>query len=214
MVEGDWVVMPSKIQSGLYFGELRGGYPYEASGPDSCFRWREINWFSSLVPRSAFPQDLLDSFGAFLTICKVQHNDAEARFKGHGLAELVQAILQAEGYTTYRSPEGADQCGPEIQCRNLPIRELDRVQEQHVEGAGTRLLARAAMEQEGDASCTALEAGLDGGGSGARLSWQPPAIANPLELCAHCIVQAPSETPSRARLLQPMPGARLLQERC
>jgi restriction system protein len=32
----------------------------------------------------------------------------EARFKGHGLTELVEAILRAEGYTTYRSPEGAD----------------------------------------------------------------------------------------------------------
>ena len=164
MAAGDWVVMPSKIQSGLYFGELKGSYNYAASGPDPYFHWREINWFSGLIPRSVFPQDLLYSFGAFLTICKVQRNDAEARvrtmaarhwqpegisaigarptadlgagltadeaevnnvdleelaadrivrliearFKGHGLAELVEAILQAEGYTTYRSPEGAD----------------------------------------------------------------------------------------------------------
>lgn len=31
-----------------------------------------------------------------------------ARFKGHGLARLVEAILNAQGYTTYRSQEGAD----------------------------------------------------------------------------------------------------------
>jgi len=31
-----------------------------------------------------------------------------ARFKGHGLTVLVDAILKAQGYTTYRSPEGAD----------------------------------------------------------------------------------------------------------
>ncbi|HEB55829.1 MAG TPA: hypothetical protein ENI98_05895 [Gammaproteobacteria bacterium] len=31
-----------------------------------------------------------------------------ARFKGHGLTRLVEAILRAQGYTTYRSPEGAD----------------------------------------------------------------------------------------------------------
>jgi restriction system protein len=31
-----------------------------------------------------------------------------ARFKGHGLARLVEAVLKAQGYTTYRSPEGAD----------------------------------------------------------------------------------------------------------
>lgn len=31
-----------------------------------------------------------------------------ARFKGHGLTRLVESILKAQGYTTYRSPEGAD----------------------------------------------------------------------------------------------------------
>ena len=166
MQPGDWVVMPSKLQSGIYFGELQGDYHYEAGGPDPYFHWRSINWFSGLVPRSTFPQDLLYSFGAFMTICRIQRNDAEARtkaiaaadwkpeglaaamagsstlvaatndsatdadegstvdleelagdqierliqakFKGHRLAVLVEAILQAEGYTTYRSPEGPD----------------------------------------------------------------------------------------------------------
>jgi restriction system protein len=103
---------------------------------------------------------LLNTFGAFMTICRVQRNNAEARlaamrasgwkpesvasitkkakppsddppepsedtdleeaagdqiaqliaarFKGHGLTRLVEAILKAQGYTTYRSPEGAD----------------------------------------------------------------------------------------------------------
>lgn len=32
----------------------------------------------------------------------------EANFKGHKLARLVEALLQVQGYTTYRSPEGAD----------------------------------------------------------------------------------------------------------
>ena len=97
------------------------------------------------------------TFAAFLTICRVQRNNAEqriavmrgngwkpetiqastkvmvpvtdeaaedsdleelardqiaqliaARFKGHGLTRLVEAILNAQGYPTYRSPEGAD----------------------------------------------------------------------------------------------------------
>jgi restriction system protein len=165
MAKGDWVVMPSKLQSGLYFGELTSDYCFEAAGPNPYYHWRSINWFSGLIPRTVFPQDLLYSFGAFMTICRIQRNDAEARvkamatrnwraegvkdsaprtpaglhgsagseeaadavnvnleelaadrierliearFKGHDLALLVEAILQAEGYTTYRSPEGAD----------------------------------------------------------------------------------------------------------
>jgi restriction system protein len=30
------------------------------------------------------------------------------RFKGHGLARLVEAVLKAQGFSTYRSPEGPD----------------------------------------------------------------------------------------------------------
>jgi restriction system protein len=165
IAQGDWVVMPSKLQSGLYFGELTSNYHFEAAGPNPYYHWRSINWFSGLIPRTVFPQDLLYSFGAFMTICRIQRNDAEARvkamaankwqaesvassaprtpassqggsgndeaadaanvnleelaadqierliearFKGHELASLVEAILQAEGYTTYRSPAGAD----------------------------------------------------------------------------------------------------------
>jgi len=165
MAQGDWVVMPSMLQSGLYFGELTSNYHFEAAGPNPYYHWRSVNWFSGLIPRSVFPQDLLYSFGAFMTICRIQRNDAEARvkamaarnwqtefvaastpripgglqsvaggedttetaeadlgeladdqivrliearFKGHGLASLVEAILQAEGYTTYRSQEGPD----------------------------------------------------------------------------------------------------------
>lgn len=32
----------------------------------------------------------------------------DARFKGHGLATLVNAILRTQGYATHKSPEGAD----------------------------------------------------------------------------------------------------------
>lgn len=79
MAKGDWVVMPSKLQSGLYFGELTGDYRFEATGPNPYYHWRSINWFSGLIPRTGFPQDLLYSFGAFMTICRIQRNDAEAR---------------------------------------------------------------------------------------------------------------------------------------
>jgi len=32
----------------------------------------------------------------------------DAKFKGHGLERLVESVLRAQGYTTYRSPEGPD----------------------------------------------------------------------------------------------------------
>jgi restriction system protein len=120
-----------------------------------------VKWLGDPIPRDHFGQDLLHTFGAFLTICRVQRNNAESRiaamrangwkaetlasitrkgsskaieaveelsqdadleesgqdqiaklisakFRGHNLTRLVEGILKAQGYTTYRSPEGAD----------------------------------------------------------------------------------------------------------
>ena len=154
---GDLVVLPLKSQPAIQIGEVTGDYHYEPGGPDPYFHWRPVKWIGEAIPRSHFGQDLLYTFGAFMTICRVQRNNAEqriaamrangwkpetikattkaaaqltdeatedtnleelardqiaqlisARFKGHGLTRLVEGILKAQGYTTYRSPEGAD----------------------------------------------------------------------------------------------------------
>ncbi len=154
--KGDLVVLPLKSQRAIQIGEVTGGYQFEPEGPDPFYHWRSVKWIAEAIPRSHFGKDLLDSFGAFMTICRVQRNNAEsrlasmrangwkpetiasviksnsdeaiagddtdlegkaldriaslieARFKGHGLTRLVGAILKAQGYTTYLSPEGPD----------------------------------------------------------------------------------------------------------
>ena len=155
--QGDLVVLPLKTQPVIYIGEVTGDYHFEPNGPNPYFHWRQVKWIGEEVPRANFGQDILYTFGAFLTICRVQRNNAEARiaamrangwnpetisaatqdvssisdtsaddvdleelahdqiaqlisarFKGHGLTRLVEAILRAQGYTTYCSPEGAD----------------------------------------------------------------------------------------------------------
>lgn len=159
--KGDLVVLPLKSQPAIQIGEVTGEYHFESSGPDPFFHWIPVKWIGEAVPRANFGNDLLFSFGAFMTICRVQRNNAEARinamrenswkpesiaavgkatanvsaaltdeatgdtdleelardqiaqlinarFKGHGLTRLVEAVLNAQGYTTYRFPEGAD----------------------------------------------------------------------------------------------------------
>lgn len=156
--KGDLVILPLKTQPTIYIGEITGDYQAAPEGPNPFFHWRSVKWIAEAVPRTNFGQDLLYTFGAFLTICRVQRNNAEqriaamrangwkpetiaatikasgapateesaegvdleelahdqiadlisARFKGHGLTRLVEAILKAQGYTTWRSPEGAD----------------------------------------------------------------------------------------------------------
>lgn len=158
--KSDLVVLRLKTQRAIQIGEVTGDYHFEPGGPNPFFHWRPVKWIAEAVPRAHFGKDLLNTFGAFMTICRVQRNNAEARiaamrangwkpesitavakapvggddesaletedtdleeaardqiaqlitarFKGHGLTRLVEGILKAQGYITYRSPEGAD----------------------------------------------------------------------------------------------------------
>jgi len=153
---GDWIVMPSKLKPAIHFGEITGDYKFAPNNEDPFYHPRKIKWIGKDIPRTNFDQDLLYSFGAFMTVCEIKRNDAEnrikamsqnnwkstkphefqftgdedteigtsidleeiardqiakliiAKFKGHGMARLVNGILKAEGYTTYVSPAGPD----------------------------------------------------------------------------------------------------------
>lgn len=150
--KGDWVALPSKRKAAIHIGEVVGDYVFNAKAEDPFFHYRDVKWFATDIPRSRFPQDILYSLGAFMTVCKISRNNAEERirtmassgwqesglpkveeeqeeseaadleqlardqiakyiiskYKGHGMARLVEAVLEAEGFTTFRSPEGPD----------------------------------------------------------------------------------------------------------
>ena len=158
MQPGDWIVVPSKKKAAIHIGEIVGPYTYVASAEDPYYHQRQVKWIEQDIPRSRFDQDLLHTFGAFMTICRATRNDAEPRvramakngwhstlpapaiatttgdapagyedafdlerigrdqiakvisqrFRGDDLERLVEALLEAQGYTTYRSPKGAD----------------------------------------------------------------------------------------------------------
>ncbi len=144
---GDLVALPLKTQSSIVLGKVEGEYEYKELA-NNIKHIRRVKWIKTL-PRSAFDQDILYSLGAFLTVGKIERNDAENRikkllqeggistqgtetvteeelvdieenakdqivkhinskFKGHNLARLVDAILQAQGYVTKLSPPGPD----------------------------------------------------------------------------------------------------------
>lgn len=158
--KGDWIILPSKLKSAIHIGVVRGEYKYRPNANNPFFHSRDVDWFATDIPRSKFDQDLLYSFGAFMTVCQIKRNNAEERiksmsqnnwnsthtdlkipqndiaeddttidssqidleefandqiakllirqFKGHRMEFLIESILQAKGYTTYHSPEGAD----------------------------------------------------------------------------------------------------------
>lgn len=158
----DLIILPSKIQSSIHIGRVIGEYTYDKDAQNPYYHYINVDWFSKDIPRSNFDQDLLYSFGAFMTVCRISRNDAENRirnmaknnwksqlnisitakkeisnsthditeenvevdleqyaidiiakyiirkYKGHGMARIVDSILKAKGYTTFISPEGPD----------------------------------------------------------------------------------------------------------
>jgi len=145
--KGDLVALPLKTQSAIAIGKVEGDYEYKEL-TNNIKHIRRVKWLKT-IPRSAFDQNILYSLGAFMTVCKIERNDAEnrvrellqkrefpeegtkpegieevidievyaedqivkqigAKFKGHNLARLVDAILKAQGYVTKQSPPGRD----------------------------------------------------------------------------------------------------------
>lgn len=155
---GDLVVLPLKRSSAIAIGKVTGDYTYRTD-LGSVHHIRAVEWIRTDIPRTDFDQDILYSFGAFMTVCRIHRNDAEARikavlagkssgpvgpklsmakngddditdietqidieqvardqisahilakFKGHEMTRLVEAVLSAEGYITESADPGAD----------------------------------------------------------------------------------------------------------
>jgi restriction system protein len=160
MSQGDWVAVPSKRKT-IHIGEITGTYVFVPEGPDPYFHCRNVRWLETNISRTNFDRDILNSLGAFTTVCQIKRNDAEARvramrankwksvgikpqvatveaeegttdetsadaldleqiardeiarliearYSGHGLELLVEAVLNAQGFTTHHSDKGAD----------------------------------------------------------------------------------------------------------
>ncbi len=86
MAKGDLVVMPLKTRAAIAIGRVAGPYAYRTDLGEARHT-RPVEWVTE-APRSAFAQDLLYSFGSFMTVCRVHRNDAEAR---------VASVLNGKG---------------------------------------------------------------------------------------------------------------------
>jgi restriction system protein len=79
MTEGELVVLPLKTSGTIAVGRITGPYAYRDDLGSDFRHTREVEWLAQEVPRDAFDQDLLYSFGAFLTIGRVHRENAEQR---------------------------------------------------------------------------------------------------------------------------------------
>ena len=77
----DIIVLPSKFEAAIHVGRVSGPYVFDGSAPDKFQHHREVEWVAPSTPRDAFEKDLLNSFGAFLTVCQITRNNAEERVR-------------------------------------------------------------------------------------------------------------------------------------
>ena len=77
MAEGDLVALPLKTRPSIALGKVMGSYRHRTDLP-GVFHTRPVRWIAER-PRSEFDQDLLYSLGAFMTVCRIRRNHAEAR---------------------------------------------------------------------------------------------------------------------------------------
>ena len=75
MAMGDVVISPLKRSGLIAIGQVEGPYAQLEDGHPA----RKVRWLRKDVPRDAFKQDLLFSFGAIMTVCEVKRNDALRR---------------------------------------------------------------------------------------------------------------------------------------
>jgi restriction system protein len=73
------VVLPLKTTGTIAVGRVSGPYAYREDLGEDLRHVRAVTWLKTDVPRDSFDQDLLFSFGAFLTIGRVRRDQAEER---------------------------------------------------------------------------------------------------------------------------------------
>jgi restriction system protein len=73
------VVLPLKTTGTIAVGRVSGPYAHREDLGEDMRHVRAVRWLKTDIPRDSFDQDLLYSFGAFLTIGRVRRDQAEER---------------------------------------------------------------------------------------------------------------------------------------
>jgi len=175
IAKGDLVALPLKNSPSIAFGRIKGEYKFTPDAHGFVKHQRSVEWIKE-IPRSLMDQDLLFSFGAFLTVFQVRRNDAEVR---------VQALLSGVRPPMPESPKNIVSEEDEELVENFDIEQFSRDQirkviEQKYSGHALAILVGEILKAEGF-TVLVSPAGPDGGvdvlaGSGVT-GFEDPKIA-------------------------------------
>lgn len=163
---GDLVVLPRKLTSQVAIGRVIG--PYEHKMVNNELRHtRRVEWLRPDVPRSVFKQDLLYSFGAFMTVCNISRN---------GAVQRVSAVLAGQADPGFASVSGRDGTMEEI-AANAEVVPSDLAQ-----AARDRIVAHIQSHFSGHALARLVDAVLVAEGWVTKLS--PPGADGGVDILA------------------------------
>ncbi len=174
MQPDDLVALPLKQRRAVTIGRVTGAYQYRPDLPPDARHTRPVEWIKE-IPRSAMDQDLLYSFGAFMTVCRIQRNNAEER---------IQALLEGKTAPFPRmvsaEKEEATDERMEANLEEIALDQIQRFISQRFKGHRLTGLVAAVLTAQGFKVQVAPE-GPDGGvdilaGSG-ELGFDKPRIA-------------------------------------
>ena len=148
MQVGDLVVLPRKLTSQIAIGRVTGPCRFTEVNSEPRHT-RPVQWLQTDIPRTTFEQDLLYSFGAFMTVCNVSRNDAARRVAAVLEGKPDPGPAMSAGAKTKESPATEDQAetGPDlVQMAHDQI--VARIQSRFPGHALTRLVD-AVLQVEG-----------------------------------------------------------------
>lgn len=141
---GDLIVLPLKKRAAIAIGKVKSPYLYRKDLPADSRHTRAVDWIKKDIPRGNFDQDILHSFGAFLTVCQIQRHQAEDR---------IRTVL-AGNKEVHLSPRPDDnaESSDSLETVNLEEYALDQIRShiaQKFRGHNFARLVDAVLQAEG-----------------------------------------------------------------
>lgn len=186
--KGDLVALPLKKQSVIAIGRIDDTrYQYKKIA-ENVRHIRKVKWIKN-IPRSAFDQDLLYSFGAFMTVCTISRNDAENR---------VKALLKRTSYE--EDIEGGEPAEETIDIEEYSRDEILKYIGRKFKGHSLARLVEGVLHAQGYVTLKASP-GPDGGvdilAAAGTLGFDNPKI---------CIQVKSSSSPADVKVLRELQG--------
>jgi len=162
MAEGDWVAVPSKRKT-IHLAQITGDYTFVPEAPDPYYHHRSVRWLQTDIPRTSFDQDILNSLGAFTTVCQIKRNNAESRVRAMKTNEWKAAAIKPQPRPIEDDDEAVDETDTDDLDLELVARDqIARLIYSRFAGHGMESLVEAILSAQGFTTHH-TDKGTDGG---------------------------------------------------